>query len=115
MSRPTLCHRDLHGDNLIVGEEGALAAILDFDQSELWDSAGDWCKLNWMLFPAFPQACRQSFDIAYRSLHPEPDLWEERKIVVDLIEAFNGIPNAIAQRWDEFESECRSRLVTLLA
>jgi aminoglycoside phosphotransferase (APT) family kinase protein len=113
-ARPTLCHRDLHADNLIVGEDGALAAILDFDCSELWDSAGDWCKLDWTLFPAFPQTCRQSFDTAYRSLHPEPALWEERKIVVDLIETFNGIPNAITRGWDEFETECRSRLATLL-
>jgi aminoglycoside phosphotransferase (APT) family kinase protein len=114
-SRPTLCHRDLHGDNVLVGEGGALAAILDFDQAERWDSAADWCKLEWMVFPEFPPACRQSFAAAYRSIHPDAELWEERKTGVDLIEAFNGVPNAIAQRWGAFESECRSRLAPLLA
>jgi len=113
--RPTLCHRDLHADNLLVGDDGTLTAILDFDCAELWDSAGEWGKLDWMLFPAFPPTCRQSFGAAYRSLHPEPALWEERKLVVGLIETFNGIPNAVAQGWDEFESECRSRLAMLLA
>jgi len=112
--RPTLCHRDLHADNLIVGTDGTLAAMLDFDCAELWDTAGEWSKFDWRLFPAFPPPCRQSFDAAYRSLHPEPEVWEERKLLVDLIETFNGIPNAIAEGWDEFETECRSRLTTLL-
>ena len=114
-ARPALCHRDLHGDNLLVGEDGGLAAMLDFDQAERWDSAADWCKLDWMVFPAFPTVCRESFAAAYRSMHPDAELWEERQTGVDLIEAFNGVPNAIAQRWGDFESVCRSRLAPLLS
>jgi aminoglycoside phosphotransferase (APT) family kinase protein len=114
-ARPALCHRDLHGDNLLVGKDGALAAVLDFDQAERWDSAADWCKLDWMVFPTFPPECRESFAAAYRSIHPDAELWEERKTGVDLIEAFNGVPNAIAQGWGEFERVCRSRLAPSLS
>ncbi|MEM7286988.1 MAG: aminoglycoside phosphotransferase family protein [Actinomycetota bacterium] len=113
-ARPALCHRDLHSDNLLAREDGSLAAILDFDQSELWDATADWSKLDWMLFPGFPAACRDQFGVAYRSTQPDNELWEERKTVVDLVEAYNGIPNAIANGWMAFERECRARLVTLL-
>ena len=49
-ARMTLCHRDLHPDNLVVDEDGALLAILDWDMAEVWDQAGEWFKLDWMLF-----------------------------------------------------------------
>ena len=56
-ARPTLCHRDLYADNLVVDEDGALLAILDWDMAEAWDPAGEWFKLDWLLFPEFPE-CR---------------------------------------------------------
>jgi aminoglycoside phosphotransferase (APT) family kinase protein len=114
-ARPTLCHRDLHADNLVVSNDGALAAILDFDQSELWDATADWCKLEWMLFPRFSSTCREAFDVAYSSAHPENEFWAQRKHVVDLIELLNGVPNAIANSWKPFEIECRSRLAATLS
>jgi aminoglycoside phosphotransferase (APT) family kinase protein len=114
VAQPTLCHRDLHADNLLVGQNGELAAILDFDQAEVWDTAAEWHKLEWMLFPTFPASSARTFDAAYRSVHPEPARWEDRKKLVDLIETVNGIANAVADGWDEFEARARSRLTSLL-
>ena len=68
-ARPTLCHRDLYADNLVVDEDGALVAILDWDMAEAWDPAGEWFKLDWLLFPEFPNA-EASFDAAYHAVHP---------------------------------------------
>jgi Ser/Thr protein kinase RdoA (MazF antagonist) len=114
VAEPTVCHRDLHGDNLLVGQNGELAAILDFDQAEVWDAAGEWTKLEWMLFPTFPASSTRMFSAAYRSVHPEPARWEDRKFLVDLMETVNGIANAVADGWDEFEADARSRLASLI-
>jgi len=114
VARPTLCHRDLHADNLLVGQDGELVAILDFDQAEVWDTAGEWSKLEWMLFPTFPASSARMFEAAYRSVHPEPTCWEERKFLVEVMEAVNGVANAVADGQDEFEASARSRLASLL-
>jgi aminoglycoside phosphotransferase (APT) family kinase protein len=113
--RPTLCHRDLHADNLLVDGDGRLVAILDWDMAEAWDAAVEWFKLEWMLFPSLPGTA-SAFEAAYRSAHPDPPAWRERKRLVDLLETLNTIPNAIAQAWSRsFEVRARTHLDELLA
>ncbi len=113
--RPALCHRDLHADNLLVDGDGRLVAILDWDMAEAWDPAAEWFKLEWMLFPGLP-GMAAPFEAAYRSTHPEPPAWRERKRLVDLLETLNTIPNAIAQGWSHsFEAGARTHLDELLA
>jgi aminoglycoside phosphotransferase (APT) family kinase protein len=113
--RPTLCHRDLHPDNLLVGHDGRLVAILDWDMAEAWDAAGEWYKLDWLLFPELSGSAA-AFESAYRSVHPEPPRWRERKRLVDLLETLNTVPNAIAQGWGRsLEARARSHLDDLLA
>jgi aminoglycoside phosphotransferase (APT) family kinase protein len=114
-ARPTLCHRDLYADNLLVDDDGALLAILDWDMAEAWDAAGEWCKLDWLLFPEFPDG-EATFDAAYRAIHPRPTSWRRRTYLVDLMETLNALANARLQGWaDAFEARARSRLESLLA
>ena len=114
-ARPTLCHRDLHADNLLVDPTGRLVAILDFDMAEAWDCAGESFKLDRFLFPAFPGAQRW-FDAAYRGGRPRPSYWDERVRLVALIEALNALPNAIANGWNEttYGADARRWLHALL-
>ena len=113
-ARPSLCHRDLYADNLIVDEHGALLAILDWDMAEAWDPAGEWFKLDWLLFPEVPGA-EATFNAAYHAVHPEPALWARRKYLVDLMETLNAVANAAAQAWNaDFAARARSRLRALL-
>ena len=90
--RPVLCHRDLYLDNLLTDRDGNLVAILDFDQTEAWDCAGDFFKLRWWLFERIPTAERH-FSVGYRRTSaPVADL-ERRVAIVELIELVNGIAN----------------------
>ena len=108
-ARPTLCHRDLYADNLVVDEHGALVAILDWDMAEAWDPAGEWFKLDWLLFPEFPNA-EDVFDAAYHAVHPHRARWEQRKQLVDLLETLNAVANTTAQGWDaDFADASRER------
>lgn len=111
---PSLCHRDLHADNLLVDEDGHLVAILDFDAAEAWDAAGEWFKLDWLLFPAFPGG-EATFDAAYHAIRPRGSHWEERKLLADLIETTNVVPNAIANGDPTFEARAREHLDFLLS
>lgn len=113
-ARPTLCHRDLHADNLLVDGTGRLVAVLDFDMAEAWDLAGEFDKLGRLLFPAFPGAARW-FDAAYRGPRAQPRRWDERLRLVALIEALNTLPNAIAAGWKTaYAEDARRRLHALL-
>ena len=113
-ARPTLCHRDLYADNLVVDQHGALLAILDWDMAEAWDPAGEWFKLDWLLFPEFPNG-EASFDAAYHAIHPQPAQWTQRKRLVDLMETLNAVANATTQGWDaDFATRARARLESLL-
>src|SRR5262249_3768812 len=107
-ARPTLCHRDLYADNLIVDDNGALVAILDWDMAEAWDPAAEWFKLDWLLFADFPNG-RAIFSAAYHALHPEPVLWQHRKQLVDLMETLNTIANSADQAGTETAAETRAR------
>ncbi len=113
-ARPTACHRDLHADNLLVAGDGRLLAILDWDMTEAWDPAGEWFKLDFMLFPALPGG-EASFDAAYFAVHTKPERWRERKRLVDLMETLNAIANADpVATTDDFGSRLRSRLRSLV-
>lgn len=107
---PTLCHRDLYAENLLVDPTGRLAAILDFDTAEVWDQAGEFDKLDRLLIPAFTGA-RRWFDAACWAGRPTPPRWDERVRLVALIEALNTLPNAISAGWDpEFAEDARTRM-----
>jgi Phosphotransferase enzyme family len=112
-ARMTLCHRDLHPDNLVVREDGSLVAILDWDMTETWDQAGEWFKLDGMLFPKLP-GCRSTFDAAYDAAHPDRPDWARRTLVVDLLESLNTVVVAPTEGWTSFGAEARSRLDALL-
>jgi aminoglycoside phosphotransferase (APT) family kinase protein len=109
----TLVHRDLHAGNLLVGPDGRLAAILDFDMAEAWDCAGEWFKLSRLLFPAFGGG-EEHFTRAYLARHPAPERWLARRRVVDLIETANSIPNAMVQGGHDLEAAHRRHLAWLL-
>ncbi|WP_034270392.1 phosphotransferase family protein [Actinospica robiniae] len=113
-ARPTLCHRDLYADNLLVEPNGRLAAILDFDTAEVWDHAGEFDKLDRLLIPAFPGA-RRWFDAAYWEGLPRPPHWDERVRLVALIEALNTLPNAISAGWETaFADDARARMRSMI-
>jgi aminoglycoside phosphotransferase (APT) family kinase protein len=113
--RPTVCHRDLYADNVLVDQDGALSAILDWDMAEAWDPAAEWFKLEFLFFPAFPGSAR-AFATAYHAIHPEPARWTERKSLVDLMETLNSVANTRAQGWSgDFATQARARLDALLA
>ena len=112
-ARMALCHRDLHPDNLVVDDDGALRAILDWDMAEVWDQAGEWFKLDWMLFTALP-ACRSAFEAAYDAIHPDRPEWARRVLVVDVLESLNAVANAASEGWGSFGLAARERLDRLL-
>jgi Ser/Thr protein kinase RdoA (MazF antagonist) len=93
--RPVLCHRDLYLDNLLTDRDGNLVAILDFDQTEAWDCAGDFFKLRWWLFERIPTAERHFLTGYHRTSALVADL-ERRVAIVELIELVNGIANLAA-------------------
>ena len=114
VARPTLCHRDLHIDNLLVDDDGHLVAILDFDAAEVWDTAGEWFKLEWQLFPLARDG-KHAFEDSYGVSQQPPPAWEERKLVVDLLETANTLPNAVVEGWHELGADARHRLDALLS
>lgn len=112
-ARPTLCHRDLHGDNLLADDSGTLVGIIDWDTAESWDPAGEWFKLEWMLAPEV-EANASDLSAAYLDDRPVPPMWKERVRLVHLVETLNLVPNAVAQGHDDFASRARQHLGDLL-
>lgn len=110
VARPTLCHRDLHQDNLLVDDSGSLLAILDWDAAEAWDPAGEWFKLDWMLFPQFPGG-ETSFLGSYARTHPDTERWDQRRHLTDLLESLNAVANAAGEPANpDYETRARARL-----
>lgn len=110
-ARPTLCHRDLHPENLLVDPTGRLVAVLDFDTAEAWDRAGGFDKLDRLLIPAFPGA-RRWFDEAYGDAgRPDPRHWVERVLLVALMEALNTLPNAVPAGRNADDARRRMRVL----
>lgn len=111
-ARPAVCHRDLHGDNLLVDSTGQLVGIIDWDAAESWDRAGEWFKLDWMLAPELGV---DRLDLTeYFDDSGPPPAWERRVRVVHLIESLNTIPNATTRGDSAFARRAHLRLEQLL-
>ncbi|MEJ7582739.1 MAG: aminoglycoside phosphotransferase family protein [Acidimicrobiales bacterium] len=111
--RPTLCHRDLHLQNLLAHADGTLAGVLDFDCAEAWDPAVDLVKLRWQVFPR-SAAAAEAFHRSYIRDDPLPEHWQERLRLVDLLELINAVANACQLGDQGYEQAARARLVTVL-
>lgn len=113
-AEPVLCHRDLHPGNLILGPDGSVAGIIDWDMAEPWDRAGDWFKLEYEVLRTRP-AGREVLEAAYLDGGPIPDRWPERRRAVHLVETLNILPNAITQAWStHYATRARHHLESLL-
>lgn len=107
---PTLTHRDLYLDNLLVAPDGAVAAMLDFDLAEVWDPVVDLVKLRWLVEPVHPGAVAAFWE-GYRVV---PDLLAQRLWVVEIMELVNTIANAVANDLSQAKS-AQARLAVVLA
>lgn len=110
---PVLCHRDLHPDNVLVGDDGRLAAILDWDMTEAWDPAGDRFKVEWRLLPALGDAA-EVFESTYAAAHPARPSWAERVRLVTILEAANSVANAAVLGHHDYGAESRALLLDSL-
>jgi aminoglycoside phosphotransferase (APT) family kinase protein len=113
--QPSLCHRDLHPDNLLVNAEGRLVAVLDWDMAEAWDAAGEWFKLELHLFPSVP-GVEAPFTRAYRAaIEEDLPLWDRRTRLVSLMESMNTVANvAHVPGQAEYAAQARTKLHALL-
>ena len=93
---PRLTHRDLHLDNVIATPSGHLAAIIDFDQSEAWDPAADFFKLELLSFERNRHA-REAFYHGYGNpeiVHPG---FRTRLYVAATLELVNQLANVMSE------------------
>ncbi|MBX3314055.1 MAG: aminoglycoside phosphotransferase family protein [Actinobacteria bacterium] len=109
----TVCHRDLHPDNVVVRPDGGLAAILDWDMAEAWDPAGEWYRLDTMLLPHLGDAA-DTFRATYDRAHPDRPQWDERCRLVRVVEAANSVANAVVLGHDEYAARSKSVLEATL-
>lgn len=68
---PTLLHRDIYFDNVLVVErpEPTVAAILDFERARYGDQFEEFGKLDDVVFGFWPDT-REAFLAAYTEVHP---------------------------------------------
>lgn len=111
---PRLCHRDLSLDNVVVDEHGKVVALLDFDLAEPWDCAVDMVKLTWATFPRFP-AAEQIYRQRYFHGATEPDQWDQRLWVTNVLELLNSVPYAMSAQDPRLEQSARRRLAEVLS
>ena len=107
--RPSLCHRDLYLDNVLVDEQGALAALLDFDVAEVWDPLVEQFKLEWFVFEPNP-AAREPFFDGYLASDPMPPMFDERVRLASIVELLNHAANWQVQGQHEIAVEALHRL-----
>lgn len=109
---PSLTHRDLHLANLVAGDDGRLAAIVDWDAAEAWDPMVDFVKLRWQACSRFDGA-EEALWAAY-SPAGEPRMQRERLHIVDVLELANGVANSKMEGWARYEAQNRSWLAAAL-
>jgi aminoglycoside phosphotransferase (APT) family kinase protein len=115
VAEPVLCHRDLHPGNLVLGPDGTIHGIIDWDMAEPWDRAGDWFKLEYEVLRTRPGRTDDLL-AAYLDGAPVPPRWSERRRAVHLVETLNILPNAVTQGWnDHYVDRARHHLEHLLA
>lgn len=113
VASPVLCHRDLYLDNVLVDDDGALVALLDFDLVEVWDPLVDFFKLEWFVFEPNP-ASRAPFMDAYLAGDRLPPMFEERVRLASIVELVNHAASWRVQGQPEIAAEALERLHSLL-
>ena len=111
--RPVLCHRDLYLDNVLVDDDGALVALLDFDIVEAWDPVVDFFKAEWFIFEPNPSARHPFFD-GYLDGDALPPMFDERLRLVSIVELVNHAANWRIQGQVEIADVALARLSALL-
>lgn len=106
---PTLSHRDLYLDNVLVAADGTVQAILDFDIAECWDPTVDLAKPRWQVFPHYEHS-EQAFLTGYREISPDLPRFQERLWVTEMLELTNHAINAIANGNQSFADTALARL-----
>ena len=82
-TQPQLCHEDLHGYNILVRKERdkwLISALLDFDKA--WAGSGESDLARLALWTGMTS---DSFWYAYRRQHTLDPLFEQRKLIFQLI------------------------------
>jgi aminoglycoside phosphotransferase (APT) family kinase protein len=113
VAAPTLCHRDLYLDNLLIDDDGALVALLDFDLVEVWDPLVEFFKLEWFVFEPIP-AARESFMSGYLAGAPLPPMFEERVRLASIVELVNHAASWRLTDKPDIADEALDRLRSLL-
>jgi aminoglycoside phosphotransferase (APT) family kinase protein len=112
---PRLAHRDLYLDNLLVGDDGRISAIIDLDLAEAWDPVVDFVKPRSQVFPLIPGA-EESFEAGYaETAGGLPAAFEQRVRVVEVLELSNHVVNCVAGGMTEYAAHNRRRLEAVLA
>ncbi|HTN80381.1 MAG TPA: aminoglycoside phosphotransferase family protein [Acidimicrobiales bacterium] len=111
--RPVLCHRDLYLDNVLVDDDGALVALLDFDIVEAWDPVVDFFKAEWFIFEPNP-AARDPFLAGYLADGAMPPMFDDRLRLVSIVELINHAANWHIQGQVEIVDVALARLSVLL-
>lgn len=101
-SAPTLVHKDLYLDNVLVREEAGghvrLAAILDFEGARFSDRFEDFGKLDDIVFGWWPET-KEPFLEAYGEIHPL-DAADHARIHTQ-VGLYNVVMAAHFQRWQQ--------------
>lgn len=81
---PRLCHGDINVFNYLVGEDGSIAGVVDWEQAQLGDPLSDWGLITALASlkglnappeehplaaPAFERSGRDAHDLRYWMLH----------------------------------------------
>jgi aminoglycoside phosphotransferase (APT) family kinase protein len=112
--QPALCHRDLYLDNVLVDDDGAFVALLDFDVAEVWDPLVEQFKLEWFVFEPNPAARVPFFD-GYLAGGLMPPMFDERVRLASIVELLNHAANWLVQGQVDVAAEALVRLGVLLA
>ena len=113
MVTPALCHRDLYLDNVLVDDDGALVALLDFDLVEVWDPLVDSSSSSGSSSSRTPRRGSRSWMATSPAIHLPP-MFEERVRLASIVELVNHAANWHIQGQPEIAAEALDRLSALL-